>query len=329
VRRLTFDDVEKARLTRGETALLFITDRCPVGCGHCSVDSRPDSPKVSDYPLFEGVVEALCASRFRLIGVSGGEPFVERRALSHVARRVIESGKELVVYTSGVWATSTDPPRWIREVIRKCSCMFLSTDAFHQAALADERFQRTARVIAGENVWIVVQVIDDDEMVDRAEGLLAKALGPEWPHQAEIHRIPLLPYGRASELFHIERRAPGRSFGPCLVARSPVVRYDGMLSFCCNESVIMGRGPDAYRRRCANQAELSAALAEFDNHAFFRAVGEVGPGVLTAHPDFRDLAEQRFRSICELCWQMVDRIGDAANDPVLTAASLLGKESVR
>jgi len=299
VRRLTFDDVERARLTRGATALLFLTDRCPVGCAHCSVDSRPDSPKISDFPLFEAVVEALCDSRFPLIGVSGGEPFVERRGLSYVARRVIESGKELVVYT------------------------------FHQAALADDRFRRAARVIAGQGVWIVVQVIDDDAMVDRAAGLLAEALGPEWNSQAEIHRIPLLPYGRASGLLQIERRTRGRDFGPCHVARSPVVRYDGLLSFCCNESVIMGRGPETYRRRCTSQREVAAALAEFDNHAFFRAIGDLGPGVLTAHPDFQDLAERPFRNICELCWQMVDRVSDAAGDPVLTAASLLGKESTR
>jgi hypothetical protein len=323
MRRLTFAEIEAARNTRGTTALLFITDRCPVGCAHCSVDSRRDSPKIRDYALFEQIVQALCESSFQLFGISGGEPFVERRGLGYATERFVASGKTVSIVTSGVWATEAEPPRWIRRVIGRCGSIVLSTDVFHAAALPDDRFIQAARTIAGEGVWIVAQVIDDEATAGRANELLERAFGRSWSDHAEIHRIPMLPHGRAASLFQPVATTRGRDFGPCYIARSPVIRYDGTISVCCNEAVIMGRGPEALRRRCRDGREITEAISALDRHAFFRAVADIGPGLLTIDPRLTDLAEPRYRSICDLCWPMVERVGDAADDALFRTASEL------
>lgn len=327
MRRLSIADIDAARGTRGSTALLFITDRCPVGCGHCSVDSRPDSPRIRDFVRFGQVVEALCASGYQLFGISGGEPFVERRGLTHATERFAAAGKDIAIVTSGVWATSADPPQWTKRVLRRCGAILLSTDDYHASGVSDLRFRHAARAVAGEGVWLVCQVIDTGAQLDRATALLADAFGPGWADFAEIKPVPLLPHGRAASFFDPAATTPGRDFGPCRIARSPVIRYDGTMSVCCNEAVIMGRGPEPLRRRCTDAAEVSAALAAFDRHAFFRAVGDVGPGLLTADPRLADLAEPGYRSICDLCWSMVDRLGDAAADPVFIAAAELAVRS--
>src|SRR5438309_11102932 len=101
--RLLWREIEEIRRTRGRSTLLFITDRCPVGCAHCSVDSRADSPSITDFELFEQIVDAICARpEVRVVGISGGEPFVERRGLTVAAHKVVDAGKDLVLYTSGV-----------------------------------------------------------------------------------------------------------------------------------------------------------------------------------------------------------------------------------
>ncbi|MEV1169931.1 radical SAM protein [Nonomuraea sp. NPDC049784] len=323
MRRLTYAEIDEARHSRGKTALLFLTDRCPVGCAHCSVDSRPDSPRIRDFRLFEQVVEGLCASSYGLIGISGGEPFIERRGLSYATERLRDAGKDVSIVTSGVWATSADPPEWIKKVIRRCGCLILSTDVFHAAALPDQRFIQAARAIAGQDVWIVTQVVDDEKAGALATGLLERALGKEWADHAEILRVPLLPYGRAADLFQPIATTPGRRFGACHLVRSPVIRYDGSTSACCNEAVILGRGPSALRRQCDDADELITAFAEFDRHALLRAVGDVGPGVLTLDPRLHDLADRRFKSICDLCWEMVDRLGDRADDPLIHSVANL------
>jgi hypothetical protein len=330
VRRLTQEIIDEARSTRGATALLFLTDRCPVGCAHCSVDSRADSPKITDYALFEQVVEALCESGYWLLGISGGEAFVERRALGYATRRLTEAGKEISIVTSGVWAVSDQPPDWIRQVIRRCGSLVLSTDTFHADELPAETFIRAARAIAAEGTWLVAQVIDQGDGVSQAEAMLTRAFGPAWTDFAELNITRLLPHGRAAGLMQITATARGRDFGACRVARSPVIRYDGTISVCCNETVIMGGGPDALRRRGRNRAEISAALDGLRRHALLQVVADAGPGVLTLDPRLRDLGEPRYTSICELCWLISDRLGAAAaDDPLLASLAALTNEDTR
>ena len=155
MRRLKLAELEQIRRTPGLSVLLFLTDRCPVGCAHCSVDSRADSPTITDFELFQQIVDVLCTRpELQVVGISGGEPFVERRGLTLASRQLVAAGKDLVVYTSGVWATGSETPDWIRRVLRSSSCAFLSTDAFHAAALADERFVRAARACLRDAVWV-------------------------------------------------------------------------------------------------------------------------------------------------------------------------------
>lgn len=327
MRRLTHAEVNRIRQTPGATVLLFITDRCPVGCAHCSVDSRPDSPRITDFALFEQIVERLCADPvLTTVGVSGGEPFVERRALSLAARRFAESGKDLVVYTSGVWGGAQDPPRWIHQVLDRCRCVYLSTDAYHEAGTGAERFTRAAQVIADHDLPIVVQVVDQDGSVQRAESLLHAAFGDAWPQYAELVPTQGLPHGRGADLFERTQRVPGRQLGLCELVVSPVVRYDGRVTACCNESVLMGAGPAELRRDCADGGEVEEALAGFRKAPLYQALGLVGGGALTAHPKFADLAERPFSDICGLCWAMTRRVRAQEPDPLLQALALLGTE---
>ncbi|AXG81736.1 radical SAM protein [Streptomyces paludis] len=341
MRRLSFADLQKGYERRGTLALLFLTDRCPVGCGHCSVDSRPDSPRITDFALFEEVVEGICAlPGVRVIGISGGEPFVERRGLSLASRRIHESGKELILYTSGFWGPP-DPgddgarraPAWARAVLRRATGVFLSTDAYHEESVHEYRFTGAARAVAAEDVWLVVQVVNEPAMVARAEELLTRAFGLDWPSHAEVATVPPLPYGRAgsldSPLFRRERpRRPGESFGRCRTANVPTIRYDGTATACCNEMVITGAGPRRLRHRCTDRHEVTAALTGFTHDSLYRAVGTVGPGMITVHPRYQDLAGREFTGICELCWVMAERTPAESKDNLIDAIRVLGEEQV-
>lgn len=326
MRRLSMAEVGQIHSTPGKAALLFITDRCPVGCTHCSVDSRPDSPKITDFALFERVVAALCRAEPTMIGVSGGEPFVERRGLAHAAERVTEVGKDLVVYTSGVWAGDPEPPSWIRRVIELSASVFLSTDAFHQDRMASDRFSNAARAVAGQGVPLAVQVLDMDRMVDQATRLLEAALGRGWRDYAAIRLIPPLPYGRAHGLFDPRPHKRGSEFGRCHIAAIPVARYNGVVTVCCNENVIMGQGPSPLRRRCDTTESMVDAINQFTDHPLFTAMRFAGLGALTAHPMFSDLADQQFASICQLCWAVADRDGQADNAAFYRAVTMIGEE---
>lgn len=301
-------EIEAIRRERGRSMLFFITDRCPVGCEHCSVDSRADSPTVADFSLFEDIVEWMCdAPELEVIGVSGGEPFVERRGLSLATERLAAAGKRVVIFTSGVWAGGGAAAPWIGETIARCCCIYLSTDAFHARAVGDEHFVRAARTIASAGVWMVVQVLDDGGSLARAAGLLRLTFGERWAELAEINVVSPVNTGRGAEVFTRLARTRGDAFGSCSLARSPMVRYDGVVTGCCNESVLMGGGPSRLRRRVDAREGLMAAVRAFHDDPLLRVIGGAGLGALTIHPRFADLSEERFASNCEMCWKALDR----------------------
>ena len=325
MRRLKLAEVGRLRFAPGESLGLFITDRCPVGCNHCSVDSRRDSPTISDWPLFEAIVDEMAARpRVTMVGITGGEPFVERRGLTLATERLAAAGKDLILYTSGVWANPTSPA-WIRAVLRRCSCVFLSTDSFHAESIDDARFIRAARVIAAEGAWIVIQVLNVPEMVERANRLIAGAFGDQSADYVEVHLIPPLPFGRGQAVFGPKRRSPGATLGACDIVASQMIRYDGVITACCNEQVIMGWGPPRLRRVCTSRAEVRDALDRFGGDPLLRAMNTVGLGPLTQLPQFADLAGQQLHGICHACWIMQERalpLGDTS-DRLLNAISLM------
>lgn len=324
---MTHDEIERLRRTPGASALLFITDRCPVGCAHCSVDSRGDSPTISDWRLFGEILDWLCADPgFDVVGISGGEPFVERRGLSLASRRLAEAGKRQVVYTSGVWARRATTPAWIGEVLRRCCCVYLSTDAFHARTVSDADYIRAARAVAAAGPWIVVQVVDVGEMPARAEQLLRRAFGTRWEERAEVRPVPPLSHGRGASVFDRHAGRPGRDFGPCPQLASPMVRYDGRVTACCNESVIMGRGPTRLARQARSGREVAAAADGLRADPLLRAIGGAGLGALTEHPRFADLAGASFPDQCRLCWRMLDRSEpDSTPEPLLDAINALAE----
>ena len=321
--RLRWHDIELIRTQRRRSTLLFITDRCPVECAHCSVDSRRDSPTITDYVLFEQIVDELCAQpELEVVGISGGEPFVEKRGLTLAVERLHAAGKRIVVYTSGHWAIQPEPPKWIASVLDKCETVFLSTDAFHAEKMPDERYVNAARAIAAAGAWIVVQVIDADGMRERAESLLRDAFGADVDDRCEVRPTFGLSAGRGADVFTITPRHRGRDFSPCTMVASPMIRYDGVVTGCCNETVIMGGGPKQLRVSRSSGRDVTAAVESFHADPMLRAIGSAGPGALTDHPRFADLADRKFSTVCDLCWTMLDRVADDIEpDPLIGAVS--------
>jgi len=331
MRRLDLSEVERLRQIPGRSLLLFLTDRCPVGCAHCSVDSRRDSPTIRDYDLFYALLRGICdRPDLTLVGISGGEPFVERRGLEMAVERVGAASKDLALYTSGIWAGAR-PPDWIRRMLGAASCVFLSTDAFHSETVSDDRFVAAARAIAGEGAWLIVQVLGIDPMVERAERLLVQAFAGDYSRCAELSVIPPLAYGRAESLFARPEGREASEFGACSRLASPVVRYDGTVSACCNERVIMGLGPARLRRVAVSETGLAAVLGELEDDPLLNVVAGVGLGALTEHPRFAPLAHQRFPSICDACWAAQRQVTETGTeqDPLLVAMAHLRSEAAR
>ena len=327
MRGMTLETIDSVRQMPGRSALLFITERCPVGCGHCSVDSRPDSPSIEDFDLFAELLKGLRhRPGLELVGISGGEPFVEKRGLQMAVNAFSEQGLATVVYTSGIWARGAHHiPAWIKETLAKIDTVFLSSDTFHEESVTDADLKRAILAIVDAGCGLILQTLDDPEMVTRSRSLLRGALGEDWETQCELSLVPPLPYGRAEGLFQVQKRHNAETFGRCGSPSAPVVRFDGTITACCNEAVIMGQGSDRLRTRVTTASELTTTLDNNRADPLLRGIRRLGLGKLLAHPDFNQFKDKRYPGACDLCWRLQDQTPSVGSpqDRLLTALSIL------
>ncbi|ETK37750.1 radical SAM protein [Microbispora sp. ATCC PTA-5024] len=302
MRRVTVADAERLRRTPGATLLLFLTDRCPVRCAHCSVGSRPDGPTIRDRALFTEVVAGIGAiPELEVVAVSGGEPFAERWGLTRAVEGLHDSGKALVVFTSGYWASERSAPAWITRLLAKVSTVYLSTDGFHARGVTPARLRSAARAAVDAGCHLVVQVLDEPGGREAVSRMLGELLG-DGRQAAEINTITPLRLGRGRDVF---AAAPPQPLSPavrCGLASSPTIRYDGTVTACCNEAVIMGRGPGALRTVVRRREDVGPALTRLRRSPIPRALAACGIGPLAELPPFRDLARRPFSTVCEACW---------------------------
>lgn len=334
---LTLAEADRIRARRQQAVLLYLTDRCPVGCSHCSVSALRDGPRPGrelDRELVVRLVDELCDTpRVRLVGISGGEPFTERRMLGEVTARLAGAGKLIVLYTSGVWGrTDGTAPDWTRTVLARASCVVLSTDAQHAERVPQACYVAALRATADAGTWIAVQVIAAQGQRAAAERLLTAAFGAGWNDWAEIRNTELVRRGRAAVpqpdgTGHGAGNSTGRdtggglpSAGPCHLAGAPVVRYDGRIAACCNEDVVTGAGPAALQAAAEDPLGLRESLARLRNDPYLRAVRSAGPGALALLPRYREVATAGHGDGCELCWTLLDH--GAHDDPMV---ALLGR----
>ncbi|WP_405584708.1 radical SAM protein [Streptomyces sp. NBC_01190] len=313
--RPSLADTEAMRRRRGESILLYITDQCPVGCAHCSVDARADGGRVADWDVFRDVVAGIVAlPGLRSVAVSGGEPFAEQRALPYAIGAFADAGLDTVVFTSGYWAREDGgTPGWVRKLLPRISTVFLSTDGFHMGGVSGARFVSALRAVRDAGSHIVVQALDQGgepggagDGGAAAEALLKEALGPGWSEWAETKVITPLRYGRGSGVFAIRSRHEVGTLAACSLLGSPTVRYDGVLIPCCNEGLITGHGPVALRAPVRGPQGVADALEAFGGDPLLTVMGSLGPGAAADLPGFEALREERFENVCGGCWKAYD-----------------------
>ena len=148
-----------------------------------------------------------------MVGISGGEPFVERRGLTLASRRITDAASALVALHErrlgdAPEAAGVDPRRG-RARERVC----LSTDAFHAGRRGRRVRQRRARDRAAGR-GSSCRCSTPSGWSSGAEELLNAAFGAAWPEHAELCRIPPLTHGRGEDGLHPRRtRAPGTRTG--------------------------------------------------------------------------------------------------------------------
>jgi hypothetical protein len=323
-RGLRFSEVERLRNTPSTSLLLFLTDRCPVECAHCSVESLRNSPSISDYEKFRSLMADIASiSDLRMVGISGGEPFAERKGLQMAVEMLREANLNIVLYTSGYWAKK-GTPAWVEEILAQVGTVFISPDAYHTARLGFDTLVRAMHAVVDSGASVILQLVQDANSESYIQDLLTQ-LEPGQP-RPEINLVPLLPYGRSS--LRVSTLKGPAELAPCRALDSPVVRYDGKAIACCNEGIIMGRGPKRLNTPFIPGSEqLAQTIQSYKSDAWLGAISSAGPSVISGLPQIHPhLNEKGYRDTCDFCWQMQTSLSDESllsKDKLLKAVRLV------
>lgn len=323
---VTMTELIEWRQIPGRTALVYLTDRCPVGCDHCSVNSTATSARVADHRFLHAIVTDLASmAELRSVGISGGEPFVERTALTQTVDTLTDAGKLVIPYTSAVWASAV--PRWIRHVLDLSAAVVLSSDTFHDGGVSQDQVRRAAEAIVAAGARLILQVVDVGDSVERALDLVTDSFGASAADVADVHVVPLIGVGRGSTLVALRAGTRPDQMQACHAAASPVVAYDGRITPCCNESLINGDGPAALRPRVSDPAEFLDTLDHLTTSPLLTLMRTAGPAGVVSLPGFADLGERTYRSLCDFCWKAHERQATLTDGDsrLLRAAALIAR----
>jgi hypothetical protein len=299
-------DFEARRWTPGAMMGIVLTDRCPVGCAHCSVSALMDDAGPEVNPDFAAQVRELAElPGCEVVFITGGDPFVHLDELVAAVTALTDAGKRVVVHTSGYWGDDDAVVARAATLLDRVSTLVFGVDLYHRKGVPDAALTGAMARAHAHGCWVVAQVIVGARQPDHkgyALRMLEAALGAGWPAWAEIDENPPLEQGRAARLqrFRQAPRPPGR----CDVVNRRMLRFDGELTACCNEGVLQGAGPAGLRRQVGAAHGVEAALAELAGDPLVRLVHALPTGAAyELASSVAGVAPEPVAGTCDACWR--------------------------
>lgn len=286
---------------------IFISPLCPVGCGHCAVNATlQDVPSQTDL-LIARVEQMSQTPGLVAVAITGGEPFFDLDLLDSLVQILNSAKKHVVVYSSGYWGEAQILP-CVDDVLEKIDGIVFGMDLYHRAYIPNEDLICALKRTAESGIWIAAQVIsgvDGDAHLVYAQRIFRDAFGADWENQVTIVPTPPLPRGRARKLksFREYHPAPDEF---CTSINGPTLLRDGTLVACCNEEVVLHKGPKSLR--VEDQDGFSQSLEELNMRDVLAHIRAFPPSVLLSlaaeYLKLDDLLQPRW--MCEACWSFLD-----------------------
>jgi len=286
---------------------IFVSSYCPVGCGHCAVSASSRFAETSPEMLIGFVEEMVQVPDLKAVAITGGEPFAEIELLKTLSTIVHSAEKWLVIHSSGYWGKA-DIQNMVEPVLRLADGLVFGIDLYHRAHIPDEDLINALRSAHEYGVWITAQVIcgmDGNAHLAYAHSILKGAYGAEWESCATIVESRPLPSGRAENIraFNQFRNTSGAY---CNSINGPTLLRDGTLAACCNEDVVLHKGPTHFRIQY--QGSLLNSLAALDRRPILEYIRKFPPvDLLSLASACLDSHEyDRSVRVCQACWDFVD-----------------------
>lgn len=222
-----------------QVAVICLSDRCNLRCGHCAVESGPDREDEIDLETGRRYVAEIAAAGFRAVWFSGGEPMLRPAVVLRLTRDAKSRGLKVVLGTNGYWGRDPEKCRETMEALREAGLdsISLSTDQWHEPFVPLVVIQNVVEAARENNLKIQLSVTRavTDEYADEVQRVF-KGQG------VPVNIQKLSRVGRARAM--AEDMAPPnweRGEASCLFSFVPQITPDGSLFACCGPRLSAGK----------------------------------------------------------------------------------------
>ena len=297
-------DLKAARMKPYAAVAFCLTGRCVAKCRHCSVRAGWNGTSAADPVNIERWIRSIGeVASVEVIGITGGEPFIEEQALCAALSRAQQTGVLTVVYTSAYWAESESAARNVLARLPHIDLLEISTDVFHEefVPLSNVAFAAAAALEAGTGVWLQINKFQSQEFSAR----LRKAVGQAIIDAVDLSYAPLLKVGRAADLKlgGPDRYTKELPVSRCDMLTSPLVRPDGSVLACCSEEVYSEPKASSLHLGSLNQKRFADIIRLACDNPLFLAFRTFGPAYVAeiARGLGWSCGVYREGNICDLC----------------------------
>ena len=290
-------------------AYISITQKCPLTCRHCFVESSPLRQEAVNEGQILSWFGGMESPPLDTIIVSGGEPFANPRTLAACLRECRKRDIASVVATSGYWAKSLSAGERFLDRFPPIDFLWFSTDVYHEEFVPLAELRNAAQVARERGIGIGFQLIADDSQDSDFVRRFFAEVDPERAYERSILYVPLGKEGRAADLGGLQQSGGKRSLGavpdgPCEWLGTPWIHEDGAVCACPNLDVHRRAG---HPLNLGNLNEMSfAEISRSANDSLYlQALRTLGPSGIADEVPLEvfgvDLAAFRGATICDLC----------------------------
>lgn len=294
---------------RAYAAVGFVlTERCTAACRHCALSAGPGGrPAAAPSTVARWVRSVGEAPTTQAIGITGGEPFLERAALDAALGAAHDAGLRTTVFTNACWATSPEAACEALAQLPHIDLLEISADVFHEefVPLGNVRRAAEAALDAGTGVWFQVAEVEAESFGTR----LREVLGPRITGAAEFSEAAILDAGRSlgapwSDRPPLTAELPT---GACKRLGTPLVCPDGSVLACCSEYAYGELCPTALRLGTLEERSLSAMVRDAQSDPLLAALRALGPAYVADVARHSGWHAGRYRegNVCDLCLDLL------------------------
>lgn len=283
---------------------VYITNKCNFRCSHCSNESSPeetnalDADKVAVY-----LRRASNIVKFQIIHVSGGEPFMNPKALDAVFKFARDNGKRVAINTNGkllMTRGGLDQALANSDVITD---LFISTSEWHEEFFSLSRVADVVRAIAEDIKF--VEIIDLRANRQALKSIRERLSAEQLPDNVSFQSSLIERIGRAVFIENALEEAVEERFKVCELTKRPTIVEDGRLLICCN-TINYAKGSTGLV-----SSDLRTPTPNAPNESFSRWLAEIGPQLMRAYmrrenAQLGELTVDPIKpeTMCEICAQI-------------------------